>query len=444
MADKEIPVKAGVKSRRIEVDYLARVEGEGSLLIDVHEGELRSVKLKIFEPPRFFEAFLRGRALTEAPDITARICGICPVAYMMSAVHAMEQALGVELDESIRQLRRLLYCGEWIESHVLHIYMLHAPDFFGFDDAISMAKQHGEAVKRGLRMKKAGNNIIKLLGGREIHPINVKVGGFYKIPELIDFQSLLDELKWGRDAAAETVHWTAGFEFPELHRDYEFVALRHEGEYPFNEGRIVSSKGLDITATAYPDNFEEIQVPYSNALHSVRRSSGTPYFVGPMARYNLCRDKLSPATRQLASAAGFDREVDNAFESVVIRSLEVFYAFDEAISLIEEFVAPAQASVTLPKRPGIGMAATEAPRGLLFHRYEIDEEGLIKDANIIPPTSQNQLTIEDDLRDLVASNMALSQEDLTWRCEQSIRNYDPCISCATHFLKVTVNDGGIT
>ncbi len=443
MVDREIPVKAGIKSRRIEVDYLARVEGEGSLLIDVHEGKLRDVKLKIFEPPRFFEAFLRGRALTEAPDITARICGICPVAYMMSAVHAMEQALGVELDEGIRRLRRLLYCGEWIESHVLHIYMLHAPDFFGFDDAITMAKQHGEAVKRGLRMKKAGNSIVKLLGGREIHPINVRVGGFYKIPELTEFRSLLEELKWGRDAAAETVWWTAGFEFPELHRDYEFVALRHDSEYPFNEGRIVSSKGLNIAATEYPDCFEELQVAHSNALHSVRKGAGTPYFVGPMARYNLCRDKLSPATRQLASAAGFDRTVDNAFESVVIRSLEVFYAFDEAIRLIEEFVEPAQAAVALPQRAGVGMAVTEAPRGLLFHRYEVDEEGLIKSANIIPPTSQNQLTIEGDLRDLVAANLELPQEELTWRCEQSIRNYDPCISCATHFLKVEVNNGGI-
>ena len=451
MADKEIPVRAGMtgmtgtKSRRIEVDYLARVEGEGSLLIDVHEGQLRDVKLKIFEPPRFFEAFLEGRALTEAPDITARICGICPVAYMMSAVHAMEGALGIEVEEASQRLRRLLYCGEWIESHVLHIYMLHAPDFFGFDDAITMAKQHGEAVKRGLRMKKAGNTVVKLLGGREIHPINVRVGGFYKIPARAELESLLDELKWGRDAAAETIRWTSGFEFPQLHRDYEFVALRPDGEYPFNHGRIVSSKGLDIDQHEYPDHFEELHVAHSNALHSVRKDvgtegAGTPYFVGPMARYNLCRDLLSEDCRALAREAGFDREIDNPFESVVVRALEVFHAFDEAIRLIEDFQAPARAAAPVPQGGGVGMAATEAPRGLLFHRYEIDAQGLIRRANIIPPTSQNQMTIEDDLRDLVSANLDLSQDDLTWRCEQSIRNYDPCISCATHFLKVTVND----
>lgn len=445
MTDRELPVKAGVRpggSRRIDIDYLARVEGEGSLFIDVHEGELRDVRLKIFEPPRFFEAFLRGRELTEAPDITARICGICPVAYQMSATHAMERALGITIDPGIRKLRRLLYCGEWIESHVLHVYMLHAPDFLGFDDAISMAKEHGDAVQRGLRMKKAGNDIVKLLGGREIHPINVRVGGFYKLPEPTALQSLLEELRWAREAAAETAYWTASFDIPELHRDYEFVALRHPDEYPFNEGRVVSSKGLDIDAADYPAHFEERHVDYSNALHSVRSETGTPYFVGPMARFNLCRDTLSPATQTLAEELGYARHVDNPFESVVIRSLEVFYAFDEAIRLIEEYQRPGLPAAPLPQRAGIGMAATEAPRGLLYHWYEVDEDGLITRANIIPPTSQNQLTIEDDLRDLVAANLDLSEADLTWRCEQSIRNYDPCISCATHFLKLRVNDIG--
>lgn len=440
MTSKKLPVKAGVKSRRIEVDYLARVEGEGALYIDVEDGELKQVQLKIFEPPRFFEAFLRGRALTEAPDITARICGICPVAYMMSAVHAMESALGVTVDEGIRRLRRLLYCGEWIESHVLHIYMLHAPDFFGYDDAIAMAKDHRDAVMRGLRMKKAGNELVRILGGREIHPINVCVGGFYKLPRRAWFVDILDELKWARDAAAETVHWVAGFDFPELERDYEFVALRHASDYPFSEGRIVSSQGLDIAMDDYPDHFAEHQAPYTNALHSLRQPGGTPYFVGPMARYNLNRDRLSPGTRSLAKETGFDRTVVNPFHSIVVRALEVFQAFDEAVQLIEDFVEPVQAAIDLPRRAGIGMAATEAPRGLLFHRYEINEEGLIEAANIVPPTSQNQLTIEDDLRDLVAANLALSEAALTARCEQAIRNYDPCISCATHFLKVRIRD----
>ncbi len=438
MAEKQIPVRAGIKSRRIKVDNLTRVEGEGSLLIDVQGGELRELKLKIFEPPRFFEALLKGRALGEAPDITARICGICPVAYMMSAVHAMERALGVTVSDPIRQLRRLLYCGEWIESHVLHIFMLHAPDFLGYDDVIGMARDHGERVKSALAMKKAGNEIIRVLGGREVHPINVKVGGFYKLPEKAALTALLDPLKRGRDTARDTVLWASSLDFPELTRQYEFVALQHPDEYPMNDGRIVSSRGLDIQQTEFPDHFEEIHLPHSNALHAVRKEHRSAYFVGPMARYQLSRDQLSEETRALAKEAGFLRDVNNPFESIVVRALETHYAFDEAIRLIEQYEVDGASSVPAPARKARGVAATEAPRGLLFHQYDVDERGLITRANIVPPTSQNQFTIEEDLHDLVSANLELPQDLLTARCEQAIRNYDPCISCATHFLKLDI------
>ena len=439
MTDK-LSVKAGLRSRRIDVDYLARVEGEGALRIDVVDGDVRDVKLQIFEPPRFFEALLVGRRYSEVPDITSRICGICPVAYMMSAVHAIESAYGVETDEGLRRLRRMLYCGEWIESHVLHIYLLHAPDFLGFDDVMGMAEQDAAAVQRGLRMKKAGNSLIRILGGREIHPINVKTGGFYRKPDAAALIDLLDELRWARDAAEETVRWATGFDFPELERDYEFVSVSDDTDYPMNEGRIVSSAGLDIPADHFEDEFEEQHVEHSNALQGVRRRTGTPYFVGPLARFNLNRDKLTPATRALAADTGFDRAICNPFESIVVRALEVFFAFDEAIALIEDYVEPKAASVELPIAAGTGMAATEAPRGLLYHRYEIDDDGMIVAANIVPPTSQNQRTIEADLSDLVTANLSLSTKDLTWRCEQAIRNYDPCISCATHFLRLDINN----
>lgn len=443
---KELNVKTGIKSRTIQVDYLARVEGEGALYIDVNDGTVDDVKLKIFEPPRFFEAFLEGRDHAEAPDITARICGICPVAYMMSAVHAMEAALGVEVSDTVRSLRRLLYCGEWIESHVLHIYMLHAPDFFGYADAIRMAAEHKTAVERGLRMKKAGNELVRLLGGREIHPINVRVGGFYRLPAKGELAALLDDFRWARDAAAETVHWTAGFEFPELERDYEFVSVVHDDQYPMNEGRLVSNRGLDIAVGDYDAHFEELHVEYTNALHSVRKPGASAYCVGPMARFNLARDKLSSATRSLAADVGFERVIVNPFESIVVRAIEVFYAFDEAIRLIEGYEADhdpqREPHAGIVARAGTGMAATEAPRGLLYHRYELDDAGRIRSAKIVPPTSQNQRTIEEDLYDLVAANVDLPQDDLTWRCEQAIRNYDPCISCATHFLTLHVNDVG--
>jgi coenzyme F420-reducing hydrogenase alpha subunit len=256
-------------TRTIKVDTLARVEGEGALYVRVRGNRVENVRLRIYEPPRFFEAFLRGRAFAEAPDITARICGICPVAYQMSAVHAMEAAFGITVDGPLRDLRRLLYCGEWIESHALHVYLLHAPDFLGFEDAIQMAKEHAPIVQRGLELKKTGNAIVSLVGGREVHPINVRVGGFHRAPSRSQVAALRERLEVARDLALETVKWVAGFEFPDFERDYQFVALRHPDEYPFNEGRLVSNRGLDIGIDEYEYRFSEEHVPYSNALHSI-------------------------------------------------------------------------------------------------------------------------------------------------------------------------------
>ncbi len=426
-----------MNTKTIKVDYLARVEGEGALYVKIRGDRVTDVKLKIIEPPRFFEAFLRGRMYSEAPDIAARICGICPVAYQMSAVHAMEDALGVVVDGQLRALRRLLYCGEWIESHVLHVFMLHAPDFLGYPDSIRMAQDHPEVVKRALQLKKAGNAIVALLGGREIHPVNVRMGGFYRVPSKQEFAQLAEKLKWGRDAALETVRWVAQLPFPGFEQDYEFVALQHPAEYPFNEGRLVSNKGLDIAVREYEDHFVEEHVSYSNALHSVLKERGA-YFVGPLARYNLNFDRLSPLAQETAHAAGLGPVCRNPFQSIIVRSVEVLYAFDEALRIIEQYERPDQPAIELHPRSGTGYAITEAPRGILYHRYRLDDEGLILDAKIVPPTSQNQKTIENDLRHYVEQAINLPEEQLTWQCEQAIRNYDPCISCATHFLKLHI------
>jgi len=424
-----------MKSRTIHVDYLARVEGEGALSVKIKDQQVTDVKLKIFEPPRFFEAFLRGRKFYEAPDITARICGICPIAYQMSACHAIEDACGIKITGPIRELRRLLYCGEWIESHALHVYLLHAPDFLGYEDAIRMAKDHPDEVKRGLRLKKAGNEIVRLLGGREIHPINVRVGGFYKVPEKRAFSELAEELKWARDAALETVRWVATFVFPEFERDYEFVALRHPDEYPFNEGRLVSNQGLDISVREYDQHFVEEHVAYSNALQSRLKERG-PYFVGPQARYSLNFDKLSPVAQEAARSAGLGPVSRNPFQSIVVRSVELVYACDEALRIIEHFEMPDQPTASVEPRVSTGYGCTEAPRGILHHRYRLDDRGLIVDAKIVPPTSQNLKTIEGDLWQFVQTHLVIQKEKLQWQCEQAVRNYDPCISCATHFLKL--------
>jgi coenzyme F420-reducing hydrogenase alpha subunit len=426
--------------KTIKVDYLARVEGESAFKVVVRDGVVERAELNIFEPPRFFEAMLRGRAFSEAPDITARICGICPVAYQMSAVHAVERALGVQVTGPLRELRRLLYCGEWIESHALHVYMLHAPDFLGYQGAIDMARDHGDAVRRGLGLKKAGNEILTLVGGREIHPINVKVGGFYRVPTRRELEPLAERLKWARDAALETVRWVAGFDFPEGDRDHELVALRHPDEYPFNEGRIVSNLGLDIAADDYDAHFEETHEARSTALHSRLRARGA-YLVGPLARYSLNFDRLSPLAQRAAREAGLGTVCANPYRSIIVRSVEVLYACDEALRIIGDYQPPDQPAVPIEPRAGVGCAATEAPRGLLYHRYRLEADGGIAEARIVPPTSQNQASIEADLARCVGEGLDLPDEALRHLCEQTIRNYDPCISCSTHFLRLELDRG---
>ena len=423
--------------RTISVDYLTRVEGEGALDVVIEDGTVQDVKLRIFEPPRFFEAFLRGRQFTEAPDLTARICGICPVAYQMSAVHAMEDVCGVRVDGPLRELRRLLYCGEWIESHTLHVYMLHAPDFLGKHNVVEVAREHPEIVERGLRLKKAGNTIVSLIGGREIHPINVRVGGFYKIPSAARCDALKQTLEGALEDALATVAWVATFDFPDFEMDYEFVSLRHPDEYPFNDGRIVSSRGLDIGAQEYHDYFEEAQVEHSTALHCRLKERGH-YTVGPLARYHLNYERLSPLAQSAAHDAGLGKSCSNPFRSIIVRAVETVYACEEALRILGSLERPDRSHVDVPPRAGTGMAATEAPRGLLHHTYRLDAEGRIEFAQIIPPTSQNQATIEDDLRHFIAPRVGLSDDRLRWQCEQAVRNYDPCISCSTHFLKLTV------
>ena len=437
------------RNRTIQVDALARVEGEGGMTVKIRNGKVKDVALTIYEPPRFFEAFLRGRRHTEPPDITARICGICPVAYQMSACHAIEDACGVRVDGPLRELRRLLYCGEWIESHVLHVFMLHAPDFLGYESAIHMSADHPEVVQRALRLKKIGNDLLDLLGGRSVHPINVKVGGFYRVPTRRELLALAEPLARSRDEMIETVRWLGTLEVPDFEQPYDFVSLHHPDEYPLNEGRLVSSSGLDIAISDYEKHFEEEHVERSNALHSVMKangsggngSGGSAYFVGPLARYSLCFDQLSPLAREAAIDAGLGKACRNPFQSIVVRAVEVLYAFDEAVRILNDYQPPDQPAVEVEPREGIGYGCTEAPRGLLYHRYQIDAEGIIQAAKIVPPTSQNQKTIESDLRHFVEQHMDLPKDQMTWQCEQAIRNYDPCISCATHFLKLEIDRG---
>ncbi len=424
------------REKTVKVEYLTRVEGEGGIYVRSEGGELREVKINIFEPPRFFEAFLRGRYFQEVPDIVARICGICPVAYQMSAVHALESALGVTPPPEIRALRRLLYCGEWIESHALHIYLLNAPDFLGYESAISMAADHPKEVERALRLKKVGNRLLEILGGRSIHPVSVCVGGFYRVPHREELESLNADLLWALEAAKETLAFVAALPFPSFAPEYEFVSVSHPHEYPMNERRIVSSKGVDIDPEDFEHVFLEEHVERSTALHSVRAEGGTSYFVGPLARINLNIDKLMPQALAAARACGVSWPCRNPYMGIVARAVELIHACEEALGIIEAYREPASSRVEFKVHTGEGCAATEAPRGLLYHRYRINDEGLVDFARIIPPTAQNLRRMEDDLKGILPGVLEHPEAEIAQVCEKLIRSYDPCISCSTHFLKL--------
>jgi sulfhydrogenase subunit alpha len=425
------------RARTIRVGDIARVEGEGALHVRVRGGRVETVQLDVFEPPRYFEALLRGRTYLEPVDITARICGICPVAYQLTAARAIEAACGVAVDGPLRDLRRLLYCGEWIQSHALHVYLLHAPDFLGYDGVVDMARDHRDAVRRGLRLKKAGNRLMEVIGGRAVHPVSPRVGGFHRVPEQRELAGLLGPLEEAREDALATVRWTASMDFPDLEVDAELVALREPGEYAMDRGRISSSAGLDLPPERFGDHFAESQVPHSTAL--VSTLEGRTYLVGPLARYSLSSERLRPDVRAAAREAGLAGSCRNPFRSIVVRSLELLQACEEAVALVRAYRPPDRPFVEVEPRAGVGSACTEAPRGLLYHGYRLDEQGRILTATIVPPTSQNQLAIEADLRRLVEGGLDLPDEELAHLCERGVRNHDPCISCAAHFLRLDVD-----
>ncbi len=421
------------RTRTVKVDALARVEGEGALYVRIRDNTIEEFQFRIFEPPRFFEALLQGRLYSDVPDITARICGICPIAYMLGASQALEAALGVTLPEPLRNLRRLIYCGEWIESHTLHAYLLHAPDFLGLDDAIQLGRQQPQMVEKGLRLKKLGNRILEVIGGRAVHPVNLKVGGFYRTPSKQAIRGLCDELQWAIDASLDTLKFFAGFDFPDYNVDYTCISLHHPDHYPITEGRLISNRSLNISIDEFLAYIDETHVAHSNALQG-HLKNGEPYLTGPLARYNNNYGQLSKLAQEAAHESGLGPVCSNPFQSILIRAVEVLYACEEGLRLAQAYQEPASPAVDIIPQAGEGHGCTEAPRGICYHGYRLDEEGRVLEATIVPPTSQNQKQIEQDLRGVVAQNLNLADNELKWRCEQTIRNYDPCISCATHFL----------
>jgi coenzyme F420-reducing hydrogenase alpha subunit len=429
--------------RLIRVPILTRVEGEGALNIRLRGSSIEGVELNIYEPPRFFEALLRGRPIEDVADITSRICGICPIAYQMTAVQAIESILGVGVPASIADLRRLVYCAEWIESHVLHIHLLHAPDFFDCHSAMELAKKFPVEVKRGLRLKQIGNRILEVLGGRAIHPINIAIGGFYRLPKESEIRELIPMVQQGLEGAMQAALWLSGLSFPDFSVPYNYVSLTHPERYPIESGEIAIDEDLIIQACQYESHFQEVQVPHSTALQSRRMPDRGEYFVGPMARLYYNQSRLTPQAKQLADQIGFDARRCNPHQSILARAIETVFAFEESLRILtslsyrELYQSPCQ--VAYAPKAGGGQSLTEAPRGLIFHRYQIDAQGHVESAKIVPPTSQNQARIEADLVCLLEQMHAQSDTAIAQACERLVRTYDPCISCSTHFLKVKID-----
>ena len=359
----------------------------------------------------------------------------------MSAVHALESIFQAHPGQWVREMRRLFYCGEWLESHCLHIHLLAAPDFLGFSDAAALAREYPEEVRRGVKLQALGNDIVRLLGGRSVHPVGAKVGGFWRAPSLAEVSALRAKLHDALRDAEELVNWTAQLALPFAKQSFISVALRHPDEYPMNEGRVVSSDGLDIGIDEYETHFAESHEPHSTALYSHYR--GQPYLVGPLARLNLNLDRLPGAVKRALELTGVPVPSTNPYHSIVARAVEVHYAMLEALRILDDYRLPDSPFVPVTPRAGRGYGSTEAPRGLLWTRWDTDANGDITAAKIVPPTSQNQARIEEDLRLTVeATGLDAPADTLRARCERVIRSYDPCISCATHFLRLNVNRRG--
>lgn len=426
----------------IDVKEVTRVEGHGNIAVSLERGEITRLELQIVESPRYFEAFLRGRRAEDAPHITGRVCGICSVGHTTAACKAIEAACGIVPSEQTVLLRKLILCGEFIQSHVLHLYFLAVPDYLGVGSVVPLAQSRPDVVKRALRMKRLANDLCAMVAGRHIHPIAYHVGGFSHWPTADELREMRARLVSARGDLAETVALLSGLEFPAVRRDTEYVSLAHagNGEYALYDGDIVST--LDRTPTPpgqYRRRVIENVVPHSSAKHC-RSPSSPSYAVGALARFHNNADRLHPRARDVARDLGLRAPCPNPFHNNTAQLVETAHCVETAIDLIDELVLRGVRAEPRVRPEGFarGVGAVEVPRGILFHEYELDGEGRIRDANLVIPTGQNLANIEADMRELIGPWLAagLDPAAITRRLEMLVRAYDPCISCATHFLDV--------
>ncbi|MGQ9479082.1 MAG: Ni/Fe hydrogenase subunit alpha, partial [Thermoproteota archaeon] len=388
-----------------------------------------------FEAPRFFEAFLNGRKALELPELTSRICGICPIAHVITAAKAVENALDISLDERTIVLRKALAFSGIMQSHALHIYFLAAPDFLGYPSAIAAYKDLAEVVRRGFRLKRVANMVSEYIGGRAVHPVTLTVGGFTRPPPAERLDEVRKALEDSLQDAWETVKLVSGFKYPEFKPNHVNVALSGDG-YAINEGNVKTSRGEYFDARSYRKYVSEEQVPHSNTKRSSLMDAGS-FEVGPISRFNLNYDSLCETAKEAAESIGLKPPVMNPFKSTIVRAIEIIQAIEEMRSILKDGVNVPTARIP-SMRQASGAAVTEAPRGLLYHSYSFDRDGRVTYSDIVTPTAHNSWRIEEDVFELTPSVHTLDDEDLKKIFSMLVRAYDPCISCSVHAFTVRI------
>jgi coenzyme F420-reducing hydrogenase alpha subunit len=416
----------------INVDYIARVEGQGAINIEINKnGKITNLQFKIFEPPRFFESFLIGRKYDELMELTSRICGICPVAHQITALRAVENAMNIQISDQTRKLRKLIAISAHIQSNVLSMYFLSLPDLMGYESLIAMVKDHGNIVKRALNLKKLGNDITQIIGGRSVHPVTMLVGGFSSIPNKNKFETILKRLKDAKKDALKTFELFSNLRIPDFNRKCEHIAISDPKQYAINEGMLKSTEGLNIDEINYRNHVYEKQKPYSTALHSYIKKRDS-FMVGPLPRVNLNWKQMSDDAKNAVDSKGVKFPIFNPFNSHLARSIELIHDIDECIDIINGLTYIEKKPSSIVCKSGFGAAITEAPRGSLYHSYTFDNNGIVKKADIVPPTAHNAYNVEKDMLDFVQTILDSSLDEITLKCEMLIRAYDPCISCSSH------------
>ncbi len=426
------------KTFNIEEENISRVEGHGDLIINVKDSKIEKLQLKIPESPRFFEAMLVGRKWDEPSHITSRICGICSVAHTYASIKATEAAMGIVPSEKIIKLRKLIFHHECVQSNTLHVYFLAAPDFFGVGSAISLVETHPEVVNIALRLKKMANDMVRIIGGRAVHPITTVVGGFTKIPNMEEMQQMKDMLNSIYPDLEATLGVLKTLDLPDFERETEYMSITDPVDYALYDGDIKSSDGWTIDDQQYLDKINEKVVEHSTGKHCW--ASRDAYMVGALARFNNNYEQLSDRSKEYAQELGLKAPCYNTFMNNIAQFVEIAHSVDDSIRIIDELMeegfTPDEAMVEFAPKAGRGVGVVEAPRGLLIHDYTYNDEARVEKANLIIPTNMNYANVEKDLEVLVSQVMDKSEDEIKLACEMLVRAYDPCISCSTHFLNV--------